>query len=83
MEDINETVVGTNIKLSDRWSVYWNGIFDIEFSEFQSHTGGLFYNHPCYFLSAQYRRDNARKHDYVGTTTFQFKFGMAINGQPR
>ena len=83
LEDINETVVGTNIKLSDRWSVYWNGIFDIEFSEFQSHTGGLFYNHPCYFLSAQYRRDNARKHDYVGTTTFQFKFGMAINGQPR
>ena len=48
--------------------------------EFQSHTGGVFYNHPCYYMSLQYRRDNAIKNDYVGTTTFQFKIGMAIDG---
>jgi hypothetical protein len=69
------------IKLSDRWSVRWTGTFNIEQEELQYHTGGVYYNHPCYYISAQYRRDNARKNDYVGTTTFQFKFGMAIDGQ--
>ena len=79
--DINEAVVGAGIQLTNRWSVRWNAIFNMETGDFQRHTGGLFYSHPCYYLSVQYRRDNAIKEDYVGTTTFQFKFGMAINGQ--
>ena len=80
-EDVHEAVVGVGIKLSNRWSVRWNGIFNVGNEELQYHTGGLYYNHPCYYVSAEYRRDNARKNDYVGTTTFQFRFGMAIDGQ--
>ncbi len=79
--DINEAIVGAGIQLTDRWSVRWNAIYNMELGEFQRHTGGFFYNHPCYYLSVEYRRDNAIKEDYVGTTTFQFRFGMAINGQ--
>ena len=79
--DINEAVIGAGIQLTNRWSMRWNAIYNIEMEQFQRHTGGFFYNHPCYYLSVEYRRDNAIKEDYVGTTTFQFRFGMAINGQ--
>ncbi len=79
--DINEAVVGVGVKLSDRWSTRWNGIYNLEYNVFQSHTGGFYYAHPCYYLSIEYRHDNAIKYDYVGDTTFQFKFGMAIDGQ--
>ncbi len=79
--DINEAIIGAGIQLTDRWSLRWNAIYNMESGDFQRHTGGFFYNHPCYYLSVEYRRDNAIKEDYVGTTTFQFRFGMAINGQ--
>ena len=79
--DINEAIIGAGVKLSDRWSVRWNSVYNIEAELFQRHSGGVFYNHPCYYLSLQYRHDNAIKADYVGNTTFQFKFGMAIDGQ--
>ncbi|MBQ4070002.1 MAG: LPS-assembly protein LptD [Alphaproteobacteria bacterium] len=80
-EDINEAVIGAGIQLTNRWSVRWNAIYNMEYNEFQRHTGGFFYTHPCYYLSVEYRRDNAIKEDYVGTTTFQFRFGMSIEGQ--
>lgn len=79
--NINEAIIGAGIQLTNRWSMRWNAIYNIEAEQFQRHTGGFFYNHPCYYLSVEYRRDNAIKEDYVGTTTFQFRFGMAINGQ--
>ena len=79
--DINEAIVGAGIQLTNRWSMRWNAIYNLELEKFQRHTGGFFYNHPCYYLSVEYRHDNAIKEDYVGTTTFQFRFGMAINGQ--
>ena len=81
LEDVHEAMIGASVKISDRLTARWNGIYDIESDAFQSHSGGIFYNHPCYYISVQYRRDNARKYDYVGNTTFQFKFGMAIDGQ--
>lgn len=77
---VNEAVVGAGIQLSNRWALRWNAIYNMDVGDFRSHTGGLFYNHPCYYMSVQYRRDNAIKQDYVGTTTFQFKIGMAIDG---
>lgn len=77
----NEAIIGAGIQLTNRWSVRWNAIYNMEEGLFQRHAGGFFYNHPCYYLSVEYRHDNAIKEDYVGTTTFQFKFGMAINGQ--
>ncbi len=79
--DINETIVGAGVQLTNRWAFRWNAIYNMELGRFQRHGGGFFYNHPCYYLSVEYRRDNAIKEDYVGTTTFQFRFGMAINGQ--
>jgi LPS-assembly protein len=79
--NINEAIIGAGLQLTNRWSVRWNAIYNMEIGQFQRHTGGFFYNHPCYYLSVEYRRDNAIKEDYVGTTTFQFRFGMAINGQ--
>lgn len=80
-ENINEAVLGAGIQLSDRWALRWNGIYNMTYGDFLRHTGGLFYEHPCYYLSIQYRRDNAIKEDYEGTTTFQFRFGMSIDGQ--
>ncbi len=80
-DTIHEAIVGVGIGLTNRWSLRWDGIYNFEYNEFQRHTGGLYYDHPCYYLSVGYRRDNAIKEDYVGTTTFQFRFGMAINGQ--
>ncbi len=79
--NINEAIVGAGFQLTNRWSVRWNAIYNMELGQFQRHTGGFFYTHPCYYMSVEYRRDNAIKEDYVGTTTFQFRFGMAINGQ--
>ena len=79
--DINEAIIGAGIQLTNRWSLRWNAIYNMDIGAFQRHTGGFFYNHPCYYLSVEYRRDNAVKEDYVGTTTFQFRFGMAIDGQ--
>lgn len=80
-DDINEAVAGIGIQLTNRWALRWDAIFNMTSGELQRHTGGLFYEHPCYYLSVQYRRDNAIKEDYVGTTTFQFRFGMSIDGQ--
>lgn len=80
-DNINEAVIGAGIQLTNRWAMRWNGIYNMTIGEFQRHTGGFFYEHPCYYLSIEYRRDNAVKEDYVGTTTFQFRFGMSIDGQ--
>lgn len=80
-ENINEVTAGIGIQLTERWAVRFNAVYNVTDNRFQRHTGGIFYTHPCYYLSLQYRRDNAIKYDYVGTTTFQFKFGMSINGQ--
>lgn len=80
-DDINEITAGVGIKLTNRWSLRFNAIYNMTFDMFQRHSGGIFYNHPCYYLSAEYRHDNAVKEDYVGTTTFQFRFGMSIDGQ--
>ena len=82
MDDaINELTAGVGVQLTTRWSVRFNAVYNATENHFQRHTGGIFYTHPCYYLSLQYRRDNAVKSDYVGNTTFQFKFGMSINGQ--
>ncbi len=80
-KSIDEAVIGAGLQLSPRWMLRWNGIYNMTISEFQRHTGGLFYEHPCYYLSVEYHHDNAVKDDYVGNTTFQFRFGMSIDGQ--
>lgn len=80
-DDINELTAGIGIQLTNRWSVRFNAIYNMTYGQFQRHSGGIFYTHPCYYLSVEYRHDNAIKEDYVGTTSYQFRFGMSINGQ--
>ena len=67
--------------MSERWSVKFDAIYNWTDNIFLRHSGTFFYNHPCYYLSFGYRRDNARFEDYQGNTTFQFRFGMSIEGQ--
>lgn len=80
-ESINEITAGVGVKLTDRWSVGFNAVHNLTYGRFQRHTGGIFYNHPCWYMSLQYRRDNAIKADYVGNTTFQFRIGISVDGQ--
>ncbi len=80
-DNINELTAGFGIAFNSRWAVRFNSIYNMTYGQFQRHTGGIFYTHPCYYLSVEYRRDNTVKEDYVGTTTFQFRFGMSIDGQ--
>lgn len=79
--DINEAIGGVGFKLSDRWSMRFEAIYNWTEDTFLRHSGTLYYNHPCYYLSFGYRRDNAVREDYQGNTTFQFRFGMSIEGQ--
>lgn len=72
---------GIGFAITNRWSLRWNAIYNATSDQFQQHNGALYYEHPCYYLSFGYKRDNAKKADYVGTTTFQFRFGIAVDGQ--
>ena len=80
-ETIHEFAGGIGFAISDRWSVRWNAIYNATNEMFQQHNGALYYEHPCYYLSFGYRRDNAVKEDYRGTTTFQFRFGISVDGK--
>ncbi len=77
----NEAIAGAGIKLSDRWSLQLNAIYNWVDDTFLRHSGTIFYNHPCYYFSIGYRRDNAVREDYRGNTTIQFRFGMTVQGQ--
>lgn len=79
--DTNEAMAGLGFSITDRWSIKFDAIYNWTDNIFLRHTGTLFYNHPCYYLSFGYRRDNAVREDYQGNTTFQFRFGINIEGQ--
>ena len=80
-ESIHEFMGGMGLGLSERWSVRLNAIYNMTNDRFQQHSGALYYEHPCYYFSIGYKRDNAIKEDYVGTTTFQFRFGISVDGK--
>ena len=80
-DTINEFCGGLGIGITKRWSIQFDAIYNATYGEFHRHSGNLFYNHPCYFMAIGYRRDNAVKRDYVGTTTYQFRFGINIDGK--
>ena len=77
----NEATVGAGLKITNRWSLRTDAIYNWEENKFLRHGGTVFYNHPCYYLSLGYRRDNAVYGDYRGNTTIQFRFGISIEGQ--
>ena len=80
-ESIHEFAGGIGFAITDRWSLRWNAIYNATNEQFQQHNGAIYYNHPCYYLSFGYRRDNAIKEDYKGSTTFQFRFGISVDGK--
>jgi LPS-assembly protein len=80
-KDTHEMIGGAGVQITKRINIKGSAIYNIYNHVFQRHSGGIFYNHPCYYLSFEYHRDNAVKDDYVGGTTFQFKFGMSIDGK--
>ena len=75
-QDLNEISGGLGFKLTERLSLSFNAIYNSTFHQFQRHSGGLYYKHPCYFLSFGYKKDYAIRQDYTGNTTFQFRFGL-------
>lgn len=80
-ESIHEFMGGMGFALTQRWSLRMNAIYNMTNDRFQQHSGALYYEHPCYYFSVGYRRDNAIKEDYVGSTTFQFRFGISVDGK--
>ena len=80
-KDVHETMASAGIQLTNRVHVRGSIIYNMYEHVFQSHSAGIFYNHPCYYLSLEYKRDNAVLEDYVGGTTFQFRFGISIDGK--
>jgi LPS-assembly protein len=79
--DTNEIRGGIGLQLTDRLSVREDVTYNIYEHVIQQHSGGIYYDHPCYYLSLEYKRDNAIRKDYVGETTFKFKFGISIDGK--
>jgi len=77
----NEGTIGTGLQITNRWSLRADAIYNWAENKFLRHSGTIFYNHPCYYLSLGYRRDNAVYEDYHGNTTIQFRFGVSIEGQ--
>jgi len=80
-KDTNEIITGAGIKLTNRLRIAGSLIFNAYEHILQRHDGGIYYDHPCYYLSFGYQRDNAVNGDYVGNTTFQFRFGISIDGR--
>ncbi len=80
-KDTHEVAAGAGLQITKRMSIKGSVIYNAYEHIIQRHAGGLFYEHPCYYFSVEYHRDNATKEDYVGNTTYQFKFGMSIDGR--
>lgn len=80
-KDTHEFAGGAGIQITKRISIKGSMIYNAYEHIIQRHSGGIFYEHPCYYFSLEYRRDNATREDYVGNTTYQFKFGMSIDGK--
>ncbi len=80
-KDTHELAGGAGLQITKRINVKGSVIYNIYEHIIQRHSGGIFYEHPCYYFSLEYQRDNATKDDYVGNTTYQFKFGMSIDGK--
>ena len=80
-KDTHEMIFGAGLKLSGRIRLTGSAIYNAYEHIFQSHSGAIYYDHPCYFFSLQYRRDNSVKYDYIGGVTLKFKFGISIDGK--
>lgn len=80
-ENTHEVTAGAGLQLTHRLHMSGSVIYNAYEHFVQRHAAGLFYEHPCYHFSLEYIRDNTIKNDYVGNTTYRFKFGMSIDGK--
>lgn len=80
-KDTHEVSAGAGLRLTQRMRINGSVIYNAYEHFIQRHAGGIIYEHPCYHFSLEYSRDNTIKHDYVGNTTYSFKFGMSIDGK--
>ena len=80
-QETHELTAGGGLRLTKRISINESLVYNVYEHLVQRHSGGISYEHPCFYFSLQYRRDNAIKFDYVGNTTYQLKFGMSIDGR--
>ena len=80
-KDTHEMIFGGGLRITKRLRITGATTYNAHEHVFQSHSGAIYYDHPCYFFSLQYRRDNSVKYDYVGGVTLKFKFGISIDGK--
>ncbi len=80
-QNTHEISAGVGLKLTRRIFARESVIYNAYEHIVHGHGGGIFYEHPCYHFSLEYYRDNTIKSDYVGNTTYSFKFGMSIDGK--
>jgi len=80
-KNTHEIVGGAGLRLTNRLSARGSLIYNAAGHFMQRHGAGLYYEHPCYHFSVEYSRDSAIKRDYVGNTTYRFKFGMSVDGK--
>ena len=80
-KDTHEVSAGAGIPLTKRLRIAGSVIYNAYEHLVQRHSAGIFYEHPCYYFSLEYNRDNTIKYEYIGNTTYRFKFGMSIDGK--
>lgn len=80
-ENTHELTASAGLPLTQRISLAGSMIYNAYDHFIQRHAAELYYEHPCYHFSLEYVRDNTVKNDYVGNTTYRFKFGMSIDGK--
>ncbi len=80
-QNTHEVSAGAGIGITKRLSIQESAIYNISEHIMQRHAGGIYYEHPCYFFSLTYKRDNTIKWARSNDTTYQFKFGISIDGK--
>lgn len=80
-KDTHELSGGIGLPLTKRMRIAGSVIYNVYEHFVQRHGAGIYYEHPCYYFSLEYNRDNTIKSDYIGNTTYRFKFGMSIDGK--
>ena len=77
----HEITAGTGLPITKRINIRGSVIYNAYEHFVQRHSGGIYFEHPCYYFSLEYSRDNAIKSDYIGNTTYRFQFGISIDGK--
>jgi LPS-assembly protein len=79
--DTHEVSAGAGLRLTKRISISESVIYNMYEHTLQRHSGKINYEHPCFFFALSYQHDNAVRWGYEGNTTYQFKFGMSVDGR--